>query len=360
MRLYWLHVSMNSRSQLGPERFALRYAGALSPRSLVKIAYAIYKVFMYRKGIPHYLFCVCCAVAIAPTAIGIRASAQTPSTDPVFEVATVKPVDPSYHFDGKRFWAHVNPTGASYWYMTPIDLIAYAYDVRLFQVEGPEWAKHDRFDVEAKFPEGAGEKDDRRMLQALLKDRLKLTFHIEQRQLEGYVLLVGKQGEKLRPSLPEPSSETDDPLKPGDDNVGEGPVQPRITKNQDGSSTVEMGKRGTQTVKIDNELGAMHFERSKMTMEELARSLSSCLGTGGLHKVVDETGIKGTYQLAWDCPSATPRGLIGRDSGGTSPSDPQDGSSLIKSLDALGLKVEKRKMLQEVYVIDHVESPSEN
>jgi uncharacterized protein (TIGR03435 family) len=147
-------------------------------------------------------------------------------------------------------------------------------------------------------------------------------------------------------------------LKPGEDNVGKVPAQSKITKNQDGSSTVDLGKRGTQTVKFDHELGAMHFERSKMTMEELAGSLSGCLGTGSLHKVVDETGIKGTYQLAWDCPSATPRPPTGGDAAG--PSDPQDGSSLTRSLSALGLKLERRKMPQDVYVIDHVERPSAN
>jgi uncharacterized protein (TIGR03435 family) len=319
---------------------------------------------MYKRGIRNSLFRVCCAicaVAIAPIGTGFRASAQTPSTDPAFEVATVKPVDPSYRFDGKRFWAHVNPAGASYWYMTPTDLIAYAYGVESFQVIGPEWANHDHFDIEAKFPEGADMKDDRMMLQALLKDRFKLAFHIEKRQLDGYVLLVGKHGEKLRPSPPDPaSSETDAPLKQGDDNVGEAPAQPKITNNPDGSSTVDMGKRGTQTIKFDQDLGARHFERSKMTMEELAGSLSICLGTGSLQEVVNETGIKGTYQVEWDCPSLRPRSSIGTGADGTLASDPQDGSSLTRSLDALGLKLEKRKILQEVYVIDHVERPSEN
>jgi uncharacterized protein (TIGR03435 family) len=320
--------------------------------------------FMYKRGIRNYYFRACCAVfaiAIAPIGTGFRASAQTASADPAFEVATVKPVDPSHRFDGTHHWAHVNPAGASYWYMTPIGLIAYAYDVRLFQITGPEWAGHDRFDIEAKFPEGADMKDDRRMLQALLKDRFKLAFHIEKRQLDGYVLLVGKHGEKLRPSPPDPaSSETDAPLKQGDDNVGEAPAQPKITNNPDGSSTVDMGKRGTQTTKFDQELGARHFERSKMTMEELAGSLSSCLGTGSLQKVVDETGIKGTYQVAWDCPSLRRRSSIGTGADGTLASDPQDVSPLTRSLDALGLKLEKRKILQDVYVIDHVERPSEN
>jgi uncharacterized protein (TIGR03435 family) len=317
---------------------------------------------MYKNVIPSYLFCVCCtvcAVAIAPMGTGFRASAQTPSTDLSFEVATVKPIDLS-RFSPSHFWAHVNPAGASYWSMTPFNLIEYAYDVEPFQVTGPEWANHDLFDIEARFPEGADKKDDRRMLQALLKDRFKLAFHIEKRELEVHVLVVGKHGEKLTPSLPDPvSPQPDASLKPGDQSAGEGTAKPKITKNPDGSSTRDMGTRGTQTLKFNQEIWAMHYERSKISMEELAQRLSNCLGSG-MHKVVDETGIKETYQLAWDCPQPGPRPPTRGDAAGMLPSDPEGGSALTQSLDALGLKLEKRKMLQDVYVIDHVERPSEN
>lgn len=317
---------------------------------------------MSKCRLPTYLCYVSFFVfAVAMMGTDSRASAQTPSTDPAFEVATIKPVDPSYRFDGTHHWAHVNPAGASYWYMTPIDLIAYAYDVRLFQVTGPESANHDHFDIEARFPDGADKKDDRRMLQALLKDRFRLAFHIEQRQLDGYALIVGKHGAKLTPPLPDPASLGDGaPSKLGDGKVGDSPLPPKITKNQDGSSTVDMGERGTQTVKPNPDLGTMRFERSKITIGELARSLSSCLGTGTLEDVVDETGIKGAYQVAWDCPSFRTRSAMGRDSVGTLPSMPQDASPLTKSLDVLGLKLERRKILQDVYVIDHIEKPSEN
>jgi hypothetical protein len=81
---------------------------------------------MYRNGIRKYFFracCTVCAIAITPIATGLRAIAQTPSTNSSFEVATIKPIDPSYRFDGKHHWVHVNPAGASYWYMTLDSLI---------------------------------------------------------------------------------------------------------------------------------------------------------------------------------------------------------------------------------------------
>ena len=321
---------------------------------------------MDKSSIPNYLFrlcCIVCAVAIASMSRGFHANAQAPPADMSFEVATIKPVlfDASHRFDPGHFWVHVSQGHASYWSMTLDSLIAYAYGVESFQVIGPEWANSDHFDIEAKFPEGAEKKDERRMLQALLKTRFQLSFHIEERQLEGYALVVGKHGEKLRPSLPDPAGpETNAALKPGDNNVGGGPAKSEITKNPDGSSTIDMGKRGTQTLRFDKENSALHYERSKMTMDELARGLSTCLGSG-VHKVVDETGIRGTYQLAYDCPQATTQQpSSGTEVSGMLPSDPQSSTALTRSLDLLGLKLETRKIPQAVYVIDHVERPSGN
>jgi uncharacterized protein (TIGR03435 family) len=320
---------------------------------------------MYKRGIRSYLFRVCCAVcavAIAPIGTGLRASAQTPSTELSFEVATVKPVlsDSSHRFNPDHFGSHVNPTGASYWSMTLGFLIGYAYGVESFQVTGPEWASHDRFDIEARFPEGADKKDDKRMLQALLKERFKLAFHIEKREMESYALVVGKGGEKLRPSPPDPvRPETDVPSTPGNPDVVHGPAKSQTIKNADGSITIDRGAKGTQTVKFDNENWVRHFEDSKMTMHDLAERLGICVDST-YHKIVDETGFQGNYQVAYDCPVPRPPNRAGSGDTGTVPPDPQGTDSLTGSLDALGLKLEKRKVLQNVYVIDHVERPSAN
>jgi uncharacterized protein (TIGR03435 family) len=312
---------------------------------------------MYRSVVRNHIFRACCAhgaISVAPVGTALRASPQAVSDELSFRVATVKPVDPSYHFDGKHFWAHVNPAGASYWYMTVANLITYAYNIRPFQVTGPEWTTDDHFDIEARFPDRADVKEDRSMLQVLLKDRFKLAFHIEKRELEGYVLVAGKHGAKLKPSLIDPAV-PDAPLQAGDGNAGVG----QATINADGSSTVNMGRRGTQTIRLDREHSAIHYEESNMTMRELAGRLSGCLGDGG-HKVIDLTGIKGSYQLTYDCPMPGPQRPEGADAAGTLPSDPQGSYLLIQSLDALGLKLEKRKMPMDVYVVDHVERPSGN
>jgi uncharacterized protein (TIGR03435 family) len=93
-------------------------------------------------------------------------------------------------------------------------------------------------------------------------------------------------------------------------------------------------------------------------MEEFAGMLALYEGKN-LPKVEDQTGIKENYQIASDCPFPR-RPAAGGDASDAMPPDPQGGGSLAKSLDALGLKLEKRKELIDVYVIDHVEKPSEN
>jgi uncharacterized protein (TIGR03435 family) len=314
---------------------------------------------MIRNFAREYFLQACCTIALTTMGAALRASAQAPPVEATFEVATIKPVDPARRFDPKHHWVHVTPAGASYWYMTVDSLMTHAYDVEPFQVIGPDWANADHFDIEARFPEGADKKDEPEMLQALLKDRFRMIFHVERRELEGYVLEVGKNGSRLKPSPADPVTPgTSAPLNAPDGKVGEGPSKAKIISNKDGSTTADLGQRGTMTIKFDQESWTQRAEFSKMTMEEFAGRLSLCLGDGG-HKVTDETGLKGTYQVAYDCPMPRPHRPGGTGTG-TLPPDPDDGSALIRSLDALGLRLEKRKTLQDVYVIDHVERPSEN
>ena len=284
------------------------------------------------------VYCVVCVIAIMLFGAAAYASAQTASTNPVFEAATIKsaaPFDPA-HIVG----IHIHQARASYIGMPLKALLAYAYNVLPSQVSGPGWMDKDLFDIEARFPKGNGKEDERRMLQVLLKNRFKLAFHIEKKQLEVYALVVGKHGAQLKPSSPDLTK-----------------LETNKTTNKDGSTTFT-GKYGTMTMKLDMDENAIHYKMSKMTMEELAGMLSNCTG-GERRKVDDQTGIKGNYQVALDCP--LPGGpTAGGDAFDAMPADPKGGGALARSLDALGLKLEKRKLSLDIYIIDHVEKPSEN
>jgi uncharacterized protein (TIGR03435 family) len=315
-------------------------------------------------------FCImCCIVSVIVIALSGAVSsvhAQTTSTGPAFEVATVKPstYDPTKPetFNAEKHWIHAYKTRVTCGEMSVKSFVAVAYGVQQFQVLGSGLMDTPLFDIEATFPEGATQADVPKMLQALLKDRFKLAFHIEKKESETYALVVGKHGAKLVPSPPDlPESAPDAQVKAEEGNVGGGAAKSSATTNKDGSSTGNMGKHGTMTIKFDMETMSQHFERSKMTMEELVGMLTMCTGGGG-HKVDDQTGLKGEFQVAWDCPTgiSLPKNQSGGDASDALPSDPQGGGVLAKSLDALGLKLEKLKVPMDIYIIDHVEKPSEN
>jgi uncharacterized protein (TIGR03435 family) len=81
-------------------------------------------------------------------------------------------------------------------------LIMYAYNLNNYQVAGstPLLTGPDlRFEILAKADgdETPTKGEFRQMLQLLLVDRFKLTVHRETREMQVYVLVVGKNGSKL-------------------------------------------------------------------------------------------------------------------------------------------------------------------
>jgi uncharacterized protein (TIGR03435 family) len=114
-------------------------------------------------------------------------------------------------------------------------------------------------------------------------------------------------------------------------------------------------------------------------MEGLASMLTSLSQANGGQEVKDMTGLKGNYQVAFSFSLADMRSdmrsVVQEKMGVPSPpaeaagaampadaaSDPGGSSSLSKSIESLGLKLESRKAMVEQLVIDHVEkTPTEN
>jgi uncharacterized protein (TIGR03435 family) len=117
---------------------------------------------------------------------------------PEFEVATIKPSDPS-----RPGWGiTVNRSGMLNTLNTNLsDLIKFAYSVHPRQVIGaPGWADSQKFDVSAK-PDTPGMPSVdqmRAMLQKLLADRFSLVFHKENKELPAYAITMAKGGAKLK------------------------------------------------------------------------------------------------------------------------------------------------------------------
>jgi uncharacterized protein (TIGR03435 family) len=283
-----------------------------------------------------------------------------------------------------RFGPHVNASQAEYIYMSLKELIATAYTVKQYQITGPAWLATDRFDIVAKLPDGASKDDAPKMLQALLKERFKLAAHRDTQEHPVLALVIGKDGPKLKesPATAEPIDESV-PLKPGETQM-DGPNGPiRMTRDADGSETMNMGAKGKLKVRVDMQAQTMHLESSMVTMAGLADMLTMLthIAGGGGRQVVDMTGLKGNYEVALDISLAEVTAMAqaeAREAGINMPmspvsgggennspasaaSEPSGGSSVFASVQKLGLKLEKRKAPVEQFVIDHVEkTPTED
>ena len=115
-----------------------------------------------------------------------------------FEVASIKPSQP-----GARGPTFYNPTPERFAItsVTAKALIAYAYDLRDFQVSaGPGWLGSNPYDIVAK-PQGEVSAERvMAMTRSLLAERFHLKLHRESNEMPVFALLIAKEGLKLAPS----------------------------------------------------------------------------------------------------------------------------------------------------------------
>jgi uncharacterized protein (TIGR03435 family) len=290
-----------------------------------------------------------------------------------FEVATIKPVGMPSPTDVAAGKLHVGVTvdaqRVDIGFMSVPELMTIAYKVKRYQVVGPDWMSAQRFDVQAKLPDGATADQVPEMLQALLAERFKLQVHRDTKEHAVYALVVGKSGLKMKPAEPPDPNAAD--AASGTDTGGATSV--KMSRGGQGA-TVMGGRGGTMKVQMGSG-GVMHYEFAKMNMTRIADTLSSFLD----RPVVDMTEVKGDFQFSVDVtmddlrnaaraagvaiPSASAPAGGGPDAGrmpADSVSDPS-GSTLFQSVQQLGLKLEARKSPIEIVVVDHVEKmPTEN
>ncbi|HYW45484.1 MAG TPA: TIGR03435 family protein [Bryobacteraceae bacterium] len=312
---------------------------------------------------------------------------QAPAAGPAFEVATIKPaapLNPAMVASGKlHVGVSIDAARVDIGFLSLSDLIRTAYRVKTYQVSGPDWMATERFDILAKMPEGASKDQVPEMLQALLADRFKLTIHRDSKDQPVYALLVGKNGPRLKESPPD----TDTPAAAGPDGAPSGPAAPaggggvtvntgngpvRVSGSMEGKGMVVSGGPNGQTKMSMGPGGTMHLETLKMTMAGFAEVLSRFVD----RPVVDMTGLKGNYQVAFDLTMedlknvARASGMMVPGMGGAggepgkapadAASDPA-GSSIFSNVQQLGLKLESRKQPVELIVVDHLEkTPTEN
>jgi uncharacterized protein (TIGR03435 family) len=299
----------------------------------------------------------------------LRAQSQPAAPQLKFEVASIKPAPDMMtvlsaggkpHLGMKVDGAMVDIGG---WSLKM--LILTAYKLKPYQVSGPDWMDSVRFDILAKIPEGGTKDQVPEMLQALLAERFKLTAHRETKEQPVYGLVVGKDGPKLKPSVPDVDAPPDLATKDAADDGRGGSIKTTRRNGDNISGVIPNGPNGRTNIAVAN--GMLHMEWAKMTLIALAEGLVPYLN----RPVVDMTGLKGTYQVTMEFSLADTMGVVRAadqrngvaPAGGDAPamaSDPT-GSSVFSSVQRLGLKLESRKAPVEQLMVDHLEkTPTEN
>ena len=290
-----------------------------------------------------------CAAIIALLAwLSSPAPAPTP---PAFEVAVIKPSLPMAEAlpllrAGKmKAGVSIDKARIDMGFLTITDLIVQAYTVKPHQISGPDWLSMERFDIQAKLPDGATEDQVPQMLRTLLAERFGLKTHTELRMLSVYALTVGKNGAKLQPSTLPPDPEPAKGLTALTPSAG-GTVT--ASAGPAGPTRMTMGPNGVQMVMLKAKISA------------LADTLTSILGK----PVVDRTGLTGYYQIPLDIPQedvqnvARALGMGGPANAVGAPIsaliDP-GGSSMFQAVEQFGLRLDSGKEQIETLVIDHIE-----
>lgn len=246
---------------------------------------------------------------------------------PAFEVVSIKPNNSGSPNGG------MGPRGSRLvaTNVTLKGLLFYAYSPLLDEqiLNAPDWAKTDRYDVEAK-PPGDGRlppaADLRAMMQSLLDDSFQLKAHRETRDLPIYNLVLTKTGPKRSAdqTLPDPHQQI-------------------ISFVTEGSPQSPLPRGGLR----------MTAGQTTTTMEGTAVSIDrivSVLRSKSDRIIIDKTAFTDLIDVHFNF----------RQDLGPDPSADQSGPSLFTAIQEIGLKLEPSKAPLEVLVIDHAQHPPAN
>ena len=240
----------------------------------------------------------------------VMSFAQTPvaqSNGLQFEVVSIKSVPREAPSPTTRVGFNVTGDRVQIRNYRLLSLLTTAFRVQDSQVDGPNFLRDEFFDMQAKLPAGATPEQVPEMLQKMLAERFKLTYHRETRNYQMNVLTVGKNGMKL-PRLPDDSR-----------------LSPTANRLPDGTT------QRTQTGKV--------------------ASLFTVMNSFGGLQLVDETGLDGIYSWVSYHPPRTPYISY------------QDAlqESFRAMIQAAGLKMETRNAPKDTIIVDHLEKkPTEN
>jgi uncharacterized protein (TIGR03435 family) len=307
-----------------------------------------------------------------------------------FEVASVKELPPgmiqpqTMHIDGGRVDC----------LMQLSRLVATAYNLKAFQISGPNWLDAQKYVIHAKIPDGATRDQVPEMLKSLLADRFKLVAHWERREQPVYALVVAKGGPKLQKAI-----EADNPPASHGLNAGGNSAEDssdsynttdgkKITIKTEGhgqrttvTSVTTGGRAGT--VRSTTANGTVRLELPKVTLDVFAEEMLANMV--GDRPVINKTNLNGYYHIIIEIPfveyaqyitrplrrdpdaSLVLGPFAGRAASapaagtGMTAAEPSGDGALFRAVRKLGLILQSKKAPVKQLIIDRIDkSPTEN
>ena len=298
------------------------------------------------------------AVAI-PVAIGIitspRLAAQivAPAADsPTFEVASIKPNAGG----GGRIGMGGSPGRVNMTGMNVRRLMTQAYEIHDSQIiGGPDWLGTQGYDIDATLAGTPSPEQRRMMMKTLLRDRFKLTFHTEKRDLPLYALIVQRSDGRLGPGL---KRIPDDDCPPPGSNRGAraGGPPPPASSPFDPNAAAACGSIV---------FGPGRLLAHGVPIDMLARTLGTMPAITSFNRpVTNLTKLEGFYDFDFRFMPEFGRGgppPPGSPAAAPNAITPGDEPALFTALqEQLGLKLNPQRATLDVLVIDAIERPTEN
>jgi uncharacterized protein (TIGR03435 family) len=296
------------------------------------------------------------AAALAlPVVLGImhapyaRAQSNLDQKQLNFDVASVKPVsapDGVRFVDGKVFVRKgagieippetggpgtADPGRIHYPLITVKELLRRAFD-SYFEIQGPGWLDSQAVAVDATMPADTTRAQFQEMLRNLIAERFGLQYHAARKEITGYALVIARSGPKLKESADQSEAELARPqpvTAMGKDGF---PIVPPVS----GRLMVGFGMGDRTRIVAQQE-----------TIQELAKNLAARLKT----VVTDETGLTAKYDFTLTYSSLEPPPQPSH-----TPEDLEPLPDVFAAVQSqLGLKLERKPVTVEVFVVDHME-----
>ena len=229
--------------------------------------------------------------------------------------------------------------------VTLFDVLLRAYDVQRFQVSAPDWLSNEKYNINAKVPDGATKEQCNRMLQNLLGERFHLALHHETKDLVGFELVVGRNGSKLKASAesatPDARAQTEPPKTDANGYPilsGPGLLMMEAVK---GKSVVVLVAAKSQPLS----------------------ALTAWLTRQFLMPILDKTGQSGKFDFQLEFAPQPPGALAAVSPPDGAPMAIDDSAPNLNTAvqQQLGLRLNARKVPTDILVIDRAERvPTEN